>query len=244
MAGNGASGKGRIMSPWPPPTIAPLKVNRRRRALVVAIGVTDVVLLCVLLLLGVYGHYETTHDIPNPFWTFFNGTLTYTPEQGPPAGLFRSRPDEITRQALTDYIRVAGTFPCAEDLDTYDLYNDPFLLRKQNPCTVTRPVASFAITSVTMVRGGSEHGTFFDVHFRVVYADGQSHDFSIFMIPHQHDTYWLTMSNMDCWDGALSDLYPDIVPQVPPGVAYYGAGPNGGEVTFRCHASTGADITL
>jgi hypothetical protein len=227
MAGNGTSGKGRTMSPWPPRTIPlrtipPRRVNRRRRAIVVAIGVTVIILLCGLL--GVYGHYETTHDIPNPFWSVFNRTFTYTPEQGPPAGLFRSRPDEITRQYLTDYIRVAGTYPCVHDLDRYDLdyYNEPDLFLQGKPCTVTRPVASFAVISVTIARSHCDCiPVFAAVHLRVGYADGQSHDFSRDMVPWHYERDWLTLGNMDCWVGDTSDLYPDIVSQVPPGVQYH-----------------------
>ncbi len=226
------------MSQWQPPLLAPppRQVRWGRRAvLAVAIVLASCILLCGLL--GIYGRYKTTHDIPNPFWGVFNESFSYTPEQGPPGGgLLVSRPDVIVRQYLTDYIRVAHTYPCVQDLNQYESDQDPFLLGK--PCTVTRPVASFAVTSVRVYVAGESLGRFpsADVNYVVTYADGRSWASSIVgMIPHRHDSYVFAYAHQDCWDSdGLLLLYPAIVPQVPPGAEYPVREPNGNITSFQC----------
>ena len=195
-----------------------------------------------LLLVGVYGHYETTHDIPNPFWGTFTQQFTYTPEQGPPGGgLLVSRPDAIVGRYLADYIRVAGTYPCADDLDDYQDDNDRFLLG--HPCGVARPVASFAIASVrvyvygtTLIREPQA-----EVRYAVTYADGRTHAYAMILGAWHHDGYWLAFTNQDCWSAiALLDLYPDIVSQVPSGAEYIPLAPNGQLDGTKCQPASAA----
>jgi hypothetical protein len=206
-------------------------VNWARR-IVLGVVVFDAICLLLFGLFGVYGRYETTHDIPNPFWATFNRTFTYTPEQGPPSrDLFATRPDIVVRQYLADYLRLAGTYPCVQNLDGYNVDYDPFLDGK--PCTVVRPVASVAITSVTVAPPGCDCGpAMAEVHFRVLYTDGQSYLSFMTLVPIESDPYWLTETHMDCWmSNDFFRLYSDIVSQAPPGVRYRVRGEIGG---YRC----------
>lgn len=183
------------------------------------------VLLALLVAVGLalYGAHETTHDLPNPFWGLFNRSFTYTPEQGPPAaGLVDTRPDVIVQQYLTDYLRVAGTYPCAQDPSTYDDFEDP--ITHGQPCPVHRPVVGFVVTSVyvgilpTIDLGapGAE------VHIQVSYADGERLVSTITLTPHRYQNYLLAYVHQDCWDLPL--FYPEAVPQAPRGVWYVTAG--------------------
>lgn len=235
MAGNGTRAKGRIMSPWPPPTISPRRVHRRRRAIAVAIGVTAVLLVGVPL--GVYGHYETTHDIPNPFWGTFTREFTYTPEQGPPGGgLIVSRPDVIVGRYLADYIRVAGTYPCAQDPNRYVEDEDPVM--KGQRCPITRPVATFAITATRVYGAGRTTMRFpiAEVRFGIAYADGHSWASSLFLGTRHYHDYFLSYTHQDCWRSIdILDFYPAIVSQAPPGAEYPTLAPDGHETGLQCH---------
>jgi hypothetical protein len=209
----------------------------------VLIGAAAAVLLLLVgvlaaLLFNPQAIYERTHDIPNPSWGLFNGTFTYTPEQGPPSPeLLRTRPDVIVGQYLADYISVAGTYPCAQDLSHYvdlDLHGGDPVLAGQG-CQVDRPMAAVHITSVDVgkVRGSIESGRpMAVVSFEVAYQDGERWTNTFELRPQRYDGYFLTWVHLDCWS-AVDTLrfYPDIVPTVPSGLDYLPAGTIG---NFAC----------
>lgn len=194
---------------------SPQRARHRLRWIILAV----LLVLLVGVALVPHAAYETTHDLPNPFWGLFNRSFSYTPDQGPPAaGLVDTRPDLLVRQYLADYIRVAGTYPCAQDPSTYDEFEDPIV--HGQPCPVHRPVATFLVTSVYVgildtIDVGAPGAI---VGFEVRYVDGERLASTLTLTPYRYQNYFLAYIHQDCWD--LPTFYPDVVPQVPRGVWY------------------------
>lgn len=212
----------------------PLPVRRRhgclRKALALGMG---------LLVLGgflsvwliPYAQYQSSHNIPNPFWGVFGKTVTYTPEQGPPSPeLLDSRPEGVILHLIADYRTLAGTYPCAQDLALYDDAHDPVL--DGQPCAVHRPVASVRVRSVLLGPYHNSPGGFgfgvglfepphAEVHVEITYADGTQHAMTLVVVPRRYESYWLSYLHQDCWGSlSISSMYPHLVAQVPQGVNY------------------------
>jgi hypothetical protein len=201
----------------------PRRASRSSRSVAVVSATLVGLLVLACGLLAAYGGYRSSHTFPHPFWGLFNRSFTYTPAQGPPAaGLVDTRPDVLVLQYLSDYLRVAGTYPCAQDPSTYDEFEDPTV--HGQPCPYHRPVAAFTVTSVyvgiltTMDLG--EPGAV--VRYQVSYADGERLVSTLTLTPHRYQNYFLAYIHQDCWD--LPTFYPDVVPHVPRGVWYVTAG--------------------
>lgn len=202
--------------------------SHRRLALAVFGPILGLIAVALVLLFNPHALYERTHDIPNPYWGVFNGTFTYTPEQGPPSpALLDSRPEATALAYIHDYITVAGTYPCAQDLGQYHALafggNDPVL--HGTACTVQRPVADVTVTSIFVGRVGKGIGAYSPaarVTYQMTYGDGEQWTDTLELLPERYRSYGLfSYVHQDCWDNLdLLLFYPKIVPDVPPHVAY------------------------
>ncbi len=143
-----------------------------------------------------------------------------------------TRPDTIVAQFLTDYIHVAGTFPCVESLADYRGYvgPDPVLNGKGEVCSVHRPVAEVRITLVEMVGHLKSIPGIWQpealVHFHLQYSDGEHLDGVLHSIPARAHSqpYYLTYIHDNCWSlSTVSDsyFYPRQVQRVPIGLQYF-----------------------
>jgi hypothetical protein len=96
-----------------PPTSAALhRRGKSRTRWLIVVAIISVLLTVLYSVSTTLGRYETTHDIPNPWWGAFNGSYGYTPEQGPPSPeLMVTQPETIIARYLSDYIDFAGTYP-------------------------------------------------------------------------------------------------------------------------------------
>lgn len=170
-------------------------------------------------LLVPHARYELAHDVPNPYWGLFSKSFSYTPGQGPPSPLLLdTRPDDLTRRYIADYIQAAGTYPCAQDPAAYRFDQDPFL-RDGVPCAVHLPVAAVEVESVYVGIAGPDFGgprAF--VRYQVFYQDGRRWADTFQMAPDSHQQYFLGYIHLTCW--FLPELYPRVVPAIPHGVAY------------------------
>ncbi len=144
-----------------------------------------------------------TRGIPD---AFFRTSITYTPEQGPPnPALLDSRPEQIVQRYLADYIGLAGTYPCLQDLSSvYDDLQDPVL--HGQPCPVTRPVASFRVTAVTIRSHGLAERPEATVSVIVTYTDGRQWTGTIGMFPDRYLNLVLIYLHLDCWDAGSNCL--------------------------------------
>ncbi|HET8908160.1 MAG TPA: hypothetical protein VFN11_14470 [Ktedonobacterales bacterium] len=208
----------------------PLPVRRRHGCLrkALALGMSLLVLGGLLSVwLIPYVQYQSSHNIPNPFWGVFGKTITYTPEQGPPGPeLLDSRPEGVILHFIADYQKLAGTYPCAQDLALYDDAHDPVL--DGHSCAVHRPIAFVSVRSVQI--GPAEYapevvgpfrGVQGDVHVEIAYTDGTRHTMTLSVRPNKYQYYWFTYLHLDCWGSiGISSLYPKQVPQVPKGAEY------------------------
>lgn len=226
------------------PSIPPARRRRGCLLKVLAFG-GSILVLCALVSIWLVptAQYQSSHNIPNPFWGVFGKTVTYTPEQGPPSpDLVVTRPEAVVLAYIADYRKLAGTYPCAQDLAHYDDAHDPVL--RGQPCSVHRPVISVTVRSVLLgpyeyYPGGFGFGVGLfepphaEVRVEIRYADGTQHAMDITVNPLQYESYWFTYLHQDCWGspGILS-LYPDIVPQVPKG-ANYGTDDHGNSLCQR-----------
>jgi hypothetical protein len=153
---------------------------------------------------------------------FFLPSITYTPAQGPtnPA-LLDSRLEAIMQRYLADYLRLACTYPCVQNLTSqyYDGVDDPVLLG--GSCPITRPVASYGITAVTI----RAHGLFGRpealVTIAVNYSSGEEWTGTIGMYPHRLRSLMFVWFHLDCWSsiGTLN-MFGRLVPDIPAGAEY------------------------
>lgn len=204
-----------------------------------ALGILVLCALCSAWFVP-YAQYKSSHDIPNPFWGVFGKTVTYTPEQGPPSPeLLDSRPEAVVLAYIADYQKLAGTYPCTQDLASYNDGNDPVLLGQ--PCSVHRPIVSVIVRSVRVGAVASSPGGIgpfeppqADVHLDITYADGIQYAMTISMLPSRYQKYWFTYLHMDCWGSSgITAMYPKLVSHVPRGVNYYGYDAQGNPLCQR-----------
>ncbi len=194
-------------------------------ALIVAGAVVVVSVLVAVSVLVVHAGYEMTHDLPNPYWGIFNRGYSYTPEQGPPnAVLLDTRPDVIAMQFLHDYLAVAGTYPCVEQLAGYneDEGYDPVI--EGQPCGVHRQVREMWVTRVTVSEAvlGFLRAV---VHYEVDYADGTRLAGAFHMSTLEHSkAYYLARTHANCWRLLpLIGFYSHRSVTPPRGAEYYTA---------------------
>jgi hypothetical protein len=187
-------------------------------------GYSRTLLIVVLLIVTCVGGSTLEavryQGMPNVFTL---GSITYIPPRGPANPLLlASRPERIYQRYLDDYIHLAGTFPCVENLGLpyFDFFTDPVLDGKT--CPVTRPVASYTITRVTI----RDHGLFKVsdalVHVTVTYVNGARWDYDQVLIPDEYQNAWAVFwTHLDCWSflGGLL-LFGRLVPDIPAGAAY------------------------
>jgi hypothetical protein len=153
---------------------------------------------------------------------FFHPSIAYTPAQGPtnPA-LLDSRPEAIIQRYLADYLRLAGTYPCVQNLTSqyYDGVDDQFL--QSGSCPITRPVASYGITAVTIQAHGLLGRPEALVTIAVRYSSGQQWTGTIGMYPHQLQSLMFVWFHLDCWSslGTLA-MFGQLVPEIPAGAEY------------------------
>lgn len=221
----------------------PLPVRRRHGCLrkTLALGVSLLVLGGLLSVwLIPYAQYQSSHNIPNPFWGVFGKTVTYTPEQGPPSPvLVDSRPEAVMLQYIADYQKLAGTYPCAQDVANYVTSMDPVLIGQ--PCLVHRPVVSVGVRLVQVGAAASSPGGMgpfeppqAEIHLMIIYAGGTQYAMTISMFPIRYDKYWFSYLHMDCWDSSgIADMYPRLVAQAPSGAHYYGYDAQGNPLCQR-----------
>lgn len=158
-----------------------------------------------------------TQGIPD---VLFRTSVTYAPEQGPPnPALLDSRPERIVERYLADYISLAGTYPCVQDPSQYDEQQDPVLAGQ--PCPVTRPVASYVVTSVTIRTHGLLGYTDAFVAILVTYTSGQQWASALYLGPDKDVGLVLINLHYDCWSSAATlDMFGNLVPDIPPGASY------------------------
>jgi hypothetical protein len=205
------------------------------------------VLVAVLLGTGLatYAGYRSTHDLPNPWWATFSKAFRYTPEQGPPSPVFfDTRPEAAVEAYVADYLRVAGTFPCAADLHSiadsdqfaYFTANDDPVLTGTGHCAVHRPVARVEVPAVYVGKIFSDEGGLgAQVDVRVTYADGERWAGQIGLDPQDGQAYaglfgryYGAVIHETCWlNEDWSPFYPNVVARVPHGIAYYPPVPSG-----------------
>jgi hypothetical protein len=185
---------------------------------VIGVLASVVILRCLVAALALYAHLFATASAQGALDPEIRRSTTYTPDQGPSSPfLLDSRPDVIMRRYLADYVRVAGTYPSIQDLTQYGNQADPVLLGE--PCPVTRPVASYVVTSVTIVTHGFLSPPEAFVRFIITYADGNqwADDFGTGAL--HVGGPWPLVTHLDCWSG-FDSLYPDVVPDIPRGISY------------------------
>jgi hypothetical protein len=167
---------------------------------------------CVLPTLLIQG-------IPDPL---FLPSITYTPQQGPPnPALLASRPERLVQRYVADYIGLAGTYPCVPNPTSpyYDEDRDPVLVGQ--PCRITRPVASYAVISVTIRTHGLEGRPEAIVALVVRYTSGRQWTSAISMYPDRYVSVPLLYFHLDCWSslGTLQ-MFGYLVPEIPAGAGY------------------------
>lgn len=192
----------------------------------------------VLASCGLYaaGVPTTLTSVPDPL---FEHSVSYTPDNGPPnPALLDSRPDTIVMRYLTDYLRLAGTYPCIQDLHQYIVTDDPVL--NGHACPVNRPVARYAVTLVTIQPYGLFEVSYAQVQILVTYRDGTRFVSEIDLDPGSVQHVGIYFLHLDCWS-SLDTLimYPDLVPDIPIGAEYE---PQEGQ--YRCKDHTGHVIDL
>jgi hypothetical protein len=164
-----------------------------------------------------------TQGLPDPL---FRTSITYTPQQGPTNPLLLdSRPERIVLRYVADYLSVAGTYPCAQDLSQYAELDDPVLA--DQPCHIRQPVASYAVTSVTIrtrgVLGGAPEAV---VILVVHYTDDQQWTHSFGLYPDRYQNLLGIHVHLDCWfTFETLAMFGDLVADIPPGADY--SQPNG-----------------
>lgn len=178
----------------------------------------------MLVLLTPLALYERVNNLPNPFWGLLNGGYTYTPQQGPPGpGLLDSRPEDALLAYLHDYIGVAGTYPCVQNLAQWQAtgssYADP--MPEGQHCAVQRAVLS-AIATLVVIEGPSfEHEPGAQVTFRIRYSDGEALSATAYFTARNGQHYLQAAVHLDCWENVdMLFFYPNVVAHAPPHVAY------------------------
>jgi hypothetical protein len=185
---------------------------QRRWWFIGGISVLSVVLI-IAASIPFWGYYRT-HDIPNPIWGIFDGSYQYVPPQTPPAALAETPPDQVLLQFLHDYISLAGTYPCATDLQQYDfeqLYHsgrDDPIYQKQ-PCPIQRPIQMIAITHVFIghVRGLETGGHVAKIDLHIQYSNGEQLHHTFELSPGKSDMYFLHIIHYKCWLGIGIDRF-------------------------------------
>lgn len=219
--GRGAAGGG---SP-------PRRSARRPLWVWLAVLASLVVISCLLVSL-------LTQGLPN---AFLDTSVTYAPQQGPPnPALLDSRPETIVQRYLADYISLAGTYPCLQDLSSqYDELDDPVL--GGQPCPVTRPVVSYAVTSVRVWTHGLFGYPEATVSFVITYTAGQQWVNELSILPDRYLNLVVVYLHLDCWSTfATLQMFDHLVPDIPTGATY--SSPDG--VTRYCKDHAGRIIHL
>lgn len=204
-----------------PPTSAEYARHRKSRTRWLIVGAIISVLLTALYSVSTtLGRYEMSHDIPNLWWGIFNGSYSYTPEQGPPSPeLMVTRPDTIIARYLSEYIDFAGTYPCVQNLARYDIPYDPVL--NGGACDVKRPVVDYQITGVNVQRRGPQSGFKTTVSSVIHYADGTEYPHEFYMLADERDPYWLSFIHLNCWASPETLFFFDLViSDTPTGASY------------------------
>jgi hypothetical protein len=175
------------------------------------VGVVAVLLVCCVL------PTVLIQGIPNPL---FRPSITYTPQQGPPnPALLDSRPERLVLGYVADYLSLAGTYPCVQDLSRYDAIGDPVLVG--HPCRITRPVASYAVTAVTILTHGLNGLLEAIVALVVRYTDGRQWPHTIGMYPDRYLGFPLLYFHLGCWSSFDTlQMFGVLVQDVPPGAGY------------------------
>ena len=197
---------------------APARRGSHRWGVIVAVVASALIMGCITA--GSLGATTALTGLPDKF---FNTSVTYTPRQGPPNPiLLDSRPDIIIEAYLDDYIRLAGTYPCAQDLARFDSNDAGFPL----PCPVHRPVASYVITSVTIEPQPLESEPLAIVRFVMTYQDGTRWASDLGMVPDKYPRFAFFFIHLDCW-GSLEtlEMFGRLVPEIPHGAEYSEAAP-------------------
>jgi hypothetical protein len=179
---------------------------------VVILTVCLVSLLACSCIFVFHGIYETTHDLPNPYWGILNTTYTYDVAKGPPGkGLVAKQPEDTVRQYITDYISIAGTFPCYQEVSqytvsTFDHHNsDPVL--QGLPCSIHRKVTNIVFTTVYIAHvAEGPDGTPAYVSVRLYYSDETFWSITIRVGPLDGDMYFKTYIRLDCWTNDDIDI--------------------------------------
>jgi hypothetical protein len=159
-----------------------------------------------------------TQGLPVPF---FRPSITYTPQQGPPnPALLDSRPERLVLRYVADYLSLADTYPCVQDVSQYSADDDPVL--HGQPCHISRPVASYAVTSVaiqTQLRAGGP--VLAVVNLVVHYTDGQQWTNPIGLHPDHFQELPFIYYHLDCWfTFETLAMFGGLVPDIPPGARY------------------------
>lgn len=170
--------------------------------------------------------------VPNPVTLEH---VTYLPGQGPRSTiLLDSRPENVAQAYVTDYIRLAGTYPCESDPNPYIDFRDPLL--RTGRCDLVRPVASWSITSITI----QSHGLFGVsdalVNVTVIYRDGGQWKGTIGLGPGKFQDFPPPLTtHLTCWEsyGSLS-LFGHLTPDIPPGAGYSVGDGDTYSPSFRC----------
>ncbi len=241
---------GDASAPYQP---VPTRRGARRGCMIrLAVTVAGVLLLCSLVSVWLvpYGRHQSTHDIPNPFWSAFNKAYTYSPDQGPPnPDLLDSRPEAVVLQFIADYRKVAGTYPCAQNLAHYDPYSyvDPVLFSQNElepapakpPCAVHRPVAAVIASSVHVGRAFSPgvippfSGEQAEVSIEIRYTDGTQYETTMIVTPKRYQMYWFAYIHLDCWDFIGLDAFYQNTRMPFPKNALYGYDDQGNPLCQR-----------
>lgn len=173
------------------------------------------VVICAVVAL-VYGA-PLAQGVPNPL---FLKSVTYTPAQGPASTiLLDSRPETVAHQYVTDYLRLAGSYPCESDPTPYIDFRDELLRTGQ--CHLVHPVASFEITSVTIQSHGLLSVSTAVLQLTVVYRDGSQWNGTIGLKPDKSEGPPPLSTHLTCWEsfGTLI-LFNHLTPDIPPGAEY------------------------
>jgi hypothetical protein len=193
-------------------------------------GVLAIVLGCALLAVLLaqvvipYTRYERVHDIPNPVWGILDQGYTFTPATAGKLNpmLLTIRPDQVLLRYLQDYLQVAGTYPCAPDLASYDNLSDPVLTGQTRTCPVHRPVAQIVINHVYVGKIGTEGGwPGAIVCYTIVYASGAKWTHLEYLNANQFAFYYRSAVRLTCWGSVgILGLYPRVVSNLPHGINY------------------------
>lgn len=203
-------------APDHPPTPTPASQTRRggtQGCIKTATLIT--VIICAVAAL-VWGP-PLAQGVPNPL---FLQRVTYMPEQGPASPiLLDSRPETVAYQYVTDYLRLAGTFPCESDPNPYVDFRDQLLRTGQ--CRLAHPVASFAINSVTIQSHGLLSASSAIIRLTVLYHDGSKWSGTIGLGPSRWQGPPPLSTHLTCWGsfGTLI-LFGHLTPDIPLGAEY------------------------